>query len=217
MIEILKVWGVMLLLFVAAVTGCDDGKTTQVPDPVAGLGHPEMARVGDKVVFQGGYSAVATVKNKDGKLRLLPGTRLIRYGFAIADGSAASSSAAPSHQHVFTKPGNYGVQLTIEDDRGVQSTVSSRIQVKVSYANTCASTLGGAPTGAGCPSGLCAGDVCMVIACAGQKVCDGLGSQPARTCLEGQCSTVAPASSSGSRRPADAGPATAADAGASQP
>ena len=217
MAEFLEIRSVALLLLLA-LTCCDDGKTTEVPEPVAGLGHPEMARVGDKVVFLGGYSAVATVKDKDGKLRLLPGTRLVRYGFAIADGSPAVSSASPSHSHVFTQPGNYAVLLTIEDDRGVKSTVSSRIQIKATYAGTCAAASGVDSAAQACTSGLCAGEVCLVVACAGQKVCDGLGGPPTRSCLEQQCAMpVASVVSAPTSRPGDAGSTTAVDAGRSPP
>ncbi len=168
------------------LAGCEDGQTTVLPDPLAGLLHPEMVRVGDTATLDGRLSAVAAVADDD-ETAPLPGSRIASYRFAIADGSAAQDMVVGVVEHVFAIPGDYGLVLTVTDDRGIESSVASKIRVKQDYTAICdpANT-----AAAGCASGRCAGDVCSIMACAGDAVCTGVDGT--LHCVDGFCVAANP-------------------------
>jgi hypothetical protein len=172
----LVVMGIALI-----VTACEDTAADDLPDPLAGLQHPEMVRVGAKATLDGRLSAAASVEDPDPGAPL-PGSRIASYRFAIADGSPAQERIVGVLEHVFTTPGDYGVVLTVADDRGIESSVASKIRVKQDYTPICGTDDIGA---AGCASGQCMGDVCSVMACAGDAVC--VAVDGSLQCVDGFC------------------------------
>ncbi len=164
-----------------SVVGCDDSAAEELPDPLAGLLHPEMVRVGAKVTLDGRLSAAASLQDAD-PAAPLAGSRIASYRFAIADGSPAQERVPGVLDYVFSAPGDYGLVLTVADDRGIESSVSSKIRVKQDYTAFCDQDDAKA---AGCPSGRCVGDVCSIMACAGDAVCAAVDG--GLRCISGFC------------------------------
>lgn len=164
-----------LTLGLLTIAACDDGASPAVPLPIAGLLHPEVARVGEAVTLDASTSAVAQVQ--PGK----PGGRLVRFRFLVADGSAAVESGEPRLVHAFSSPGSYAVQVTVVDDLGREAKVGSRVEVVSDYQAVC-----GATAQNDCPSGLCSGEACAVLACGGAPACPGSGGVPL-VCQAGVC------------------------------
>lgn len=165
-----------LLTIGVGAAGCATEEPTVLPDPIAGLLHPEMVKVGQEVLLDARLSVVATLKGG----APAPGAQLVSYRFAVADGSAAVDLTTPTWQHTFSAPGVYAVSLTIADDRGLQSKVTSSIHVQPDFSSSCTNG-----TTASCASGVCDQGVCSVMACAGPDVCTGAGS--GLTCAQGRC------------------------------
>lgn len=179
----------LFLLPLTALAACDDAEPLILPAPVAGLLHPEMVRVGESVTFDGRLSAVATFSGGDEE-PTPPGTVIVSYRFAIADGSPAQTLGSGLLAHTFAAAGDYSVALTVVDDRGLESSVASKIHVKQDYTGVCGLPEQATPTGT-CPSGLCMGDVCGLMACAGGAVCKAVDGS--LSCEAGFCAgAVAP-------------------------
>ena len=160
----MKAWRIGVIVAVAATAlGCSEDTSVDVPAPVAGLEHVEVARVGDVVRFSAAPTAVAAV---DKGVAAAAGTRIVRFEFAVADGSARVETAASTIDHVFAAAGSYGVTLSVVDDAGRRSSVSSVITIAVDLTATCS-----AATIAECSSGRCAAGACVLVACAGDPAC----------------------------------------------
>lgn len=144
------------LLLAGSVLACSS-LVSPVPPPVAGLAHPQVARVGVPVTFDASTSAVAAPTSQ------APGS-IDRFHLAIADGSPAVDLAGPSTQHVFDRAGSFGVVLTITDGLGRSASVSSQIQVLADFPAFCqsATDCGGLP----CDKG-----ACRIYACGGDPAC----------------------------------------------
>ncbi len=185
-------WALALTTLTVAC-GTPDAATP--PPPLAGLQHPEVVRVGQAVTFDASSTAAGTLR--DSKGAVVDVVDIVRYRFVVADGSAARESALPTWSHTFDGPGIFALSVTVEDEQGRESTVTSSVHVAADYTPTCTEQDPG-----GCDSGRCSGDVCSRIACADQPVCPG-----DTTCSGGFCLVDPPR-----RAPADA--FTGADGGA---
>lgn len=174
----------LMPLLALATPACDDAEPLVLPDPVAGLLHPEIVRVGETATFDGRLSVVAEVSG-DADESLPAGSQIVSYRFAIADGSPIRTVGVGLLEHSFVSAGDFGVALTIVDDRGIESSVSSKIHVKQDYTAICGLAGEATPTGV-CPSGRCLGDVCGVMACAGDAVCSAVDGSMG--CQDGFCS-----------------------------
>jgi PKD repeat protein len=166
------IWAIAAGLLAVA---CSDSSTPKVdPPPLAGLTHPEMARVGDAVAF----ASASVVGLTDGVAE----HPLTRFRFTFADGTSVVDQAQATTTHTFAAAGSYAVALTITDSRGLTSTVQSTIHIVADYTATC--TEGSSD---GCSSGLCSGEVCAVVACTGDAICKFSGAQGNPTCEAGLC------------------------------
>lgn len=177
---------------VATLAACSQTVEHELPPPVAGLVHAELARVGEAVTFDGATSAVAQSAAQP--------ARLVGFRLAVADGSPAVDLALPVTQHTFLLPGTYAVELTITDDHGRKAAVTSAVRIVEDFAPTCD---GATP----CAAGPCLGGACAVLACGGDPACPASLGGGAVYCNRGQCSATAPAAS-------DQVPWTGEDAGA---
>ncbi len=195
--------GAAACLCAVLTSGCsEEPPPLALPAPVAGLLHPEIARVGQKVLFDASPSAVARVP--EGAAEIPPGTVLTEFRFAIADGTAPIKQTSPWLERTFASPGHFAVTLSVVDDRGLLSSVESKIHIVNEFTANC-------PQGDGaiCDSRLCSGDVCAVLACAGQPACPPDLASTELTCSGGFCvAEVASSPPGGNRSGADGGSRT---------
>ena len=135
-----------------------------------------VARVGVPVTFDASTSAVAAPGKQ------APGS-IDRLHLAIADGSPSVDLAGPVTQHVFDRPGAFGVVLTITDGLGRTGSVASQIQVLADFPPICQST--GDCKGFPCTSG-----ACVAYACGGDAACPAGMPADATHCNHGACDVL---------------------------
>jgi len=86
--------------------------------PVANAGGPYDGKVSKPITFDGS-------KSYD------PNGQIVKYTWDFGDGSAPVETTNPTIQHTYTSPGNFNVQLTIEDNDGFSD--SDATLARVSY------------------------------------------------------------------------------------
>ena len=174
--------GPLAFPLLAWLAACADVEAEALPPPVAGLVHPQVARIGQTVLFDARTSAVAKASSAD---PAAAGSKIAKFRFALADGTAASEQAGPLLERSFAQAGSYAVELTVFDDRGFAGRVTSLVHIVADYTATC----GGGDVTA-CATGVCSGDTCAVLACGAQPACP-LGLGPHKlTCTAGLCAAV---------------------------
>lgn len=164
-------------MFLAAVGCQDEIPAKALPPPVAGLAHPAVARAGQTIVISAASTAVAQVTNRPDL-----SARIARFRFEVSDGTPLADTSAPEWTHAFAAPGSYDISVQVADDHGGVSTARSHIQVVLDMAAACTGT-----TDASCDSGLCGGEACLAVACAGKAACPETWLGPGADCQEGRC------------------------------
>jgi hypothetical protein len=190
--------------FLALTLGCAQGKSAEMPVPIAGLWHPAAARPGEVVVFDASSTAIGKPPSDDPGIG---GARVTSYRFEIAT-FAAVERYVPNLSWTFADPGHYAVRLVVADDLGRESAVESAIDVVRDLADACTGTIAEA-----CASGACTSGQCATFACAGAPACSTLNGR-ALTCDKGLCVVSAPATATeDAYGGGDVGAVGAADAG----
>ncbi len=169
---------VVAVLVTLGLVACQDpGLTVELPAPVAGLAHPQTVRVGQTLVMSAAPTAVALVTDRPDL-----SARIARYRFEVSDGSPVYETGAPEWTHTFAQPGSYDILLAVQDDHGQGSTVRSHVDVVADMAAACTGT-----SDTGCESGLCGGEACLTVACAGAAACPASWLGPAAACTNKRC------------------------------
>ncbi len=167
-----------ILAIAASLIACQDSElVVELPAPVAGLAHPQTVRVGQTLVMSAAPTAVALVANRPDL-----SARIARYRFEVSDGTPVYETGAPEWTHVFDSPGSYDILLAVQDDHGKTSQVQSHVDVVADMAAVCTGT-----TDNGCESGLCGGEACLTVACAGSAACPASWLGPAAACTDNRC------------------------------
>jgi hypothetical protein len=190
--------------FTLLVAGCAQGKSADMPVPIAGLWHPAAVRLGEAVVLDASSTAIGKAPADDPGIA---GSHVTLYRFEIAT-FAAVEQHVPNLLWSFTDPGHYAVRLVVTDDLGRASAVESAIDVVRDLADACTGTIADA-----CESGACAAGQCATFACAGDPACSPLNGR-ALTCDHGACVVSASAGTADDAYGGDdVGAIGAADAG----
>ncbi len=92
---------------------------TPVQAPVAVINGPTAGKAGDRLQFNARRSTVA------------PGGSLVAYNWDFGDGATA---AGVEVTHVYERPGNYDVLLTVTDNNGLQSQAVQRVEISAAPA-----------------------------------------------------------------------------------